>query len=111
MINHDLGAISSLSILIEKKSRRSELALYALPRGLDSLYTLLCERKWLASVPNGDVMLFCLSMSGIMYYYEKEPDTMSPFLKGILKQVIGISSHDPSLINNDSDENLTDQKK
>jgi len=82
------GIICSLSILIEKKSRRSELALYALPRGIDSLYTLLCDRKWLASLPHGDLILFCLSMAGIMYYYEKEPNTMSPFLRSILNRVL-----------------------
>jgi len=86
------GFLCSLSILIEKKSRRAELALYALPRGLDSLYTLLCDRKWLASLPYGDVLLFCLSMAGIMYYYEKEPNTMSPFLRSILTKLL-----DPNL--------------
>lgn len=32
------GLVSSLSIFIERKARRSELALYTLPRGVDSLF-------------------------------------------------------------------------
>jgi len=82
------GFICSLSILIEKKSRRSELALYALPRGLDSLYTLLCDRKWLASLPYGDVLLFCFSIGGIMYYYEREPNTMSPLVRSFITKIL-----------------------
>jgi len=82
------GTISSLAILIEKKSRRAELALYALPRGLDSLYTLLLERKWLSSLPRGELLLFCFSMAGIMYFYENEPHTMSPLLASILDRIV-----------------------
>jgi len=82
------GLLASTSILIEKKSRRFELALYALPRGLDSLYTLLCDRKWLASLPYGDVLLFCLSMASIMYYYEREPITMSREVRTLLTKLL-----------------------
>jgi len=32
-----VGFLASWSILVEKKSRRSELALYAFPRGVDSI--------------------------------------------------------------------------
>uniref|UniRef100_A0A6B2L4Z8 Transmembrane protein 135 N-terminal domain-containing protein n=1 Tax=Arcella intermedia TaxID=1963864 RepID=A0A6B2L4Z8_9EUKA len=83
------GFIASLSLLIEKKSRRSELALYALPRGIDSLYMLLLDRKWMASLPQGELILFCISMGSIMYFYDNESHTMSPFLKNILDWVIG----------------------
>lgn len=74
------GVISSLSILIEKKSRRGELALYVLPRAVDSLYMQLLDRKWMASVPHGDLALFCVAMGGLMYFYKKQPSTMSPAL-------------------------------
>lgn len=79
------GLISSLSILIEKKSRRSELALYTMPRALDSLYMLLCDRKWLAGIPNGEVLIFCLSMGGLMYFFHNEQEAMSPVLQWVIK--------------------------
>jgi len=88
------GVISSLSILIEKKSRRAELALYALPRGLDSLYMLLLDRKWMASVPQGELLLFCFSMAGIMYFYDNEPHTMSPLLSSILDRIVDRGKRD-----------------
>lgn len=82
------GLVCSSSIMLEKKSRRSELALYTLPRALDSLYMILNERKWLGSVPNGELYLFMLSMAGIMYYYDFERTTMSNLLASLAKYLI-----------------------
>jgi len=82
------GFISAgLSILIEKKSRRSELALYALPRALDSFYTILYDRKWLGSLPQGELLLFSLSCAGIMYCHHHEPQALSPILKWVISKV------------------------
>lgn len=39
------GIFSSLSIFIEKKNRRGELAMYALPRGADSLVHILVDHN------------------------------------------------------------------
>eukprot|EP01126_Amoeba_proteus_P050294 TRINITY_DN5930_c0_g1_i9.p1 TRINITY_DN5930_c0_g1~~TRINITY_DN5930_c0_g1_i9.p1 ORF type:complete len:459 (+),score=84.42 TRINITY_DN5930_c0_g1_i9:63-1379(+) len=76
------------SVLIEKKSRRSELALYVLPRALDSFYTVLYDRRWLGSVPQGELPLFCLSCCLIMYGYDHEPDSLSPLLNWVLGKVM-----------------------
>jgi len=51
------GIISSLSILIEHKARRSELAMYVLPKGVDSLYKLMRQRKWIIHIPHFEVMM------------------------------------------------------
>jgi len=83
------GLFSSMSLLIEKKSRRSELALYALPRGLDSLYMTLLDRKLLTTIPYGDLILFSLSVGGIMYFYDNEKENMSPLLVWGLKKLLG----------------------
>jgi len=40
-----IGLFASWSILLERSSRRSELALYALPRALDSIYQILYDHK------------------------------------------------------------------
>lgn len=63
------GFITSLSILLERKSRRAELALYALPRAMDSLWIILKDHGLVPTVPYGDVLLFCLSSSGLMYFH------------------------------------------
>lgn len=93
------GALAALSALLEKKNRRSELALYVLPRAADSLWYILVNRHLLPNIRHAEVALFCLCMGGIMYFHEHEPDTMAPFLRGLIKRFLyrGPTSDQPSL--------------
>lgn len=52
------GASAALSALIEKKSRRSELALYTLPRAGDSLWHILVNRNLLPNIKHAEVSTF-----------------------------------------------------
>jgi hypothetical protein len=54
------GFLTSASILLERKSRRSVLALYVFPRAVDALYTVLYHRKLVVSVPFGEVRCVCV---------------------------------------------------
>ncbi|CDP19846.1 unnamed protein product [Coffea canephora] len=92
------GLMSGLSVLLEKKARRGELALYVLPRAGDSLWYILVNRHLLPYLKNAEVALFCLCMGGIMYYLEHEPDTMAPFLRGLIRRFLAsrISNPGPS---------------
>ncbi|GAB2272777.1 hypothetical protein Dimus_007596 [Dionaea muscipula] len=93
------GGIAALSVLIEKKGRRRELALYVLPRASDSMWYILVNRHLLPNIKNAEVALFCACMGGIMYYLEHEPDTMAPFLRGLIRRFLAsrISNPSPSL--------------
>lgn len=51
------GSIAALSVLLEKKTRRGELALYVLPRAGDSLWYILVNRHLLPDVKNAEVRL------------------------------------------------------
>lgn len=51
------GAIAALSVLLEKKTRRSELALYVLPRAGESLWYILVNRHLLPDIKNAEVLL------------------------------------------------------
>ncbi|KAI3845080.1 hypothetical protein MKX03_021568 [Papaver bracteatum] len=82
------GGFAALSVLLEKKARRGELALYVLPRAGDSLWYILVNRHFLPDIKNAEVALFCFCMGGIMYYLEHEPDTMAPFLRGIIRRFL-----------------------
>lgn len=82
------GGMAALSVLLEKKSRRDELALYVLPRAADSLWYILVNRHLLPDIRNAEVALFCLCTGGIMYYLEYEPDTMAPFLRGLIRRFL-----------------------
>lgn len=53
------GGISALSILLEKKARRGELALYVLPRAGDSLWYILVNRHLLPDIKNTEVFDLC----------------------------------------------------
>jgi len=79
------GLLSGSSIFIEQKSRRSELALYVLPRALDSLYLILKRRSGRISIPLGELLLFCISLSGIMTAFHHQPETLGSLPRYILK--------------------------
>ncbi|KAJ7125848.1 hypothetical protein O6H91_Y560400 [Diphasiastrum complanatum] len=57
------GGCAALSALFEKKSRRSELALYVLPRAADSLWYILVNRHLLPDIKYAEVCNFSV------YYY------------------------------------------
>ncbi|KAL8144390.1 hypothetical protein V2J09_017422 [Rumex salicifolius] len=90
------GGIAALSVLLEKKGRRSELALYVLPRACDSLWYILVNRHLLPDIRNAEVALFSACMGGIMYYLEYEPDTMAPFLRGLIRRFLASRMSNPS---------------
>ncbi|GER50846.1 mitochondrial import inner membrane translocase [Striga asiatica] len=89
------GGISALSVLLEKKARRGELALYVLPRAGESLWYILVNRRLLPDIKNAEVALFCACMGGIMYYLEHEPDTMAPFLRGLIRRFLASRISNP----------------
>ncbi|KAJ4953661.1 hypothetical protein NE237_030493 [Protea cynaroides] len=89
------GGIAALSVLLEKKARRAELALYVLPRAGDSLWYILVNRHLLPDIKNAEVALFCMCMGGIMYYLEREPDTMTPFLRGLIRRFLASRISNP----------------
>lgn len=82
------GLGASASILIEPKNRRSELALYVLPRALDSLYIILRDRRIVSGVRHGEVLVFAVSMAIMMHTYEHEKDSMGSFLHSTLKRFL-----------------------
>nr|XP_010919774.1 uncharacterized protein LOC105043781 isoform X1 [Elaeis guineensis]XP_010919775.1 uncharacterized protein LOC105043781 isoform X1 [Elaeis guineensis] len=94
------GGMSALSVLLEKKARRGELALYVLPRAGDSLWYILVNRHILPDIKNAEVALFCLCTGGIMYYLEHEPDTMAPFLRRLIRRFLASRISNPSSSSN-----------
>ncbi|CAL0316751.1 unnamed protein product [Lupinus luteus] len=90
------GGVAALSVLLEKKARRGELALYVLPRAVDSLWYISVNRHLLPDLRNAEVFLFSLCMGGIMYYLEHEPETMAPFLRGLIRRFLASRISNPS---------------
>ncbi|RLN96407.1 hypothetical protein BBJ28_00015593 [Nothophytophthora sp. Chile5] len=86
------GLGASTTILMEPKSRRSELALYVLPRAIDSLAMILHDRGIFSGFAYGEVALFSASMSVMMYCYEHEKEAMSPFVYSTMKRFLQTST-------------------
>ncbi|KAG9451694.1 hypothetical protein H6P81_004598 [Aristolochia fimbriata] len=96
------GGLAALSVLLEKKARRAELALYVLPRAGDSLWYILVNRHFFPDIKHAEVVLFCLCMGGIMYFLEHEPDTMAPFLRRLIKRFLASRISNPAPSSNPS---------
>ena len=66
--------VCGFALVFEHKSRRNELVMYMLPRTLESIYRLLMERGLVKAYKFGEVFIFALCMSLIMYCYQTKPD-------------------------------------
>jgi len=51
------GLSTGLPLFIEEKKRRRELAMYVLPRGLESVWSVLRAKSYVPFVPGGEVLL------------------------------------------------------
>ncbi|KAI9202590.1 uncharacterized protein BJ171DRAFT_177851 [Polychytrium aggregatum] len=85
-----IGLLASSAILIEDKRRRSELAMYVVPRGLVALYTVMYERKWMIRIPHFDLGMFSVAMGVLIAFYQTEPTAMSSLIYKILKSIDSI---------------------
>ena len=85
-----IGFLASSSIFIEHKKRRSELALYAIPRGTEALYQNLYNRRLIFKVPYFEVGLFSAAMGLVVAFFQTEPGMLSGILEGLLGRVDGI---------------------
>ena len=66
----------ALAISFEKKSRRTELALFCIPGFLESAWNLLKKRKYVVETKNGEVFIFTFAIAVIMYWIERQPDAI-----------------------------------
>jgi hypothetical protein len=57
---------SYISIFFEDKRRRTELALYVLPKALKSFYEICYQRKWIIRIQHFEVMMASFAMGVIM---------------------------------------------
>ncbi|BGP22311.1 peroxisomal membrane protein 4 [Rhodotorula toruloides] len=83
------GFATCLPLFIEEQKRRRELAMYVLPRGLESMWSILRRRKWVPFVPGGEVLLTCVGLSMVMQSYQHSPENLSGLVRSMLWQIIG----------------------
>ncbi|KAF8627859.1 hypothetical protein AX15_004206 [Amanita polypyramis BW_CC] len=85
-----IGFAAGLSLFVEEKRRRGELAMYVLPKGLESLWTAARGKglvfgtgKW------GETLLATIGMGMVMSTYQNDPQHLSGLVRRILYQFIG----------------------
>ncbi|CAJ0755136.1 12636_t:CDS:10 [Entrophospora sp. SA101] len=77
-------------IFIEHKSRRTDLALYVLPKAAESWYKIMYQKNWIFELNRtADIWFFSTAMGVIMTFYQHEPEVLSPMLKKILFHFFG----------------------
>ncbi|KAF7725989.1 hypothetical protein EC973_009135 [Apophysomyces ossiformis] len=74
------------SIFLEDKKRRSELALYVLPKAIQSFYSIAYQRHWIIKIKHFEVIMTSIAMGIIMSFYQEEPDVLSSFVRKIMYQ-------------------------
>jgi hypothetical protein len=86
------GFLSGSTVIIEQPpSRRTELAMYCLPRALESFWNLMVKKGYAVSIPNGEVLMFALAMGFTMTVYQHERDTVPTHFEGLLDRFFGLN--------------------
>ncbi|GAA5901822.1 uncharacterized protein JCM6883_000407 [Sporobolomyces salmoneus] len=83
------GFATCLSLFIEEKKRRRELAMYVLPRGLESVWSILRSKSYVPFVPGGEVLLTSAGLSMVMSTYQSNPQALSGLVRSVLYQFVG----------------------
>lgn len=83
------GFLTCLSLFVEHQRRRTELAMYVLPKGMESAWSVARQRAWLPFVPGGDLLLTSAGMSLVMGTYAQSPEHLSGLVRRIVYQFVG----------------------
>ncbi|KAJ7255851.1 hypothetical protein B0H12DRAFT_1202125 [Mycena haematopus] len=84
------GFLAGLASLIEEERRRAELAMYVLPKGLESVWVAARGRGLVFRTGNwGESLLAGLAMGMVMSTYQNDPEHLSGLVRRILYQFIG----------------------
>jgi len=86
-----LGFSTCLSLFVEDKKRRGELALYVLPKGLESIWSIARQRGLAPAVPHGDVLLASGGLAMVMSAYHHDKARLSGLVRALLWQLTGHS--------------------
>ncbi|KAG0698472.1 hypothetical protein DFH29DRAFT_941165 [Suillus ampliporus] len=84
------GFFGALSLFVEEKRRRGELAMYVLPKSLESAWLTARGKGWVFHTGHfGEMILTAIGMSMVMSTYQNDPQHLSGLVRRILYQFIG----------------------
>ena len=81
--------VCGFAIILEPESRRNELAMYLVPRAFEALFNLQVQKGRVKHIKYGEVLIFAVCMSLLMYCYENEPKNIKPAFLALLKRFFG----------------------
>jgi len=85
-----LGGAAGLSLFVEEKRRRGELAMYVLPKGLESAWVMARGKGWVFRTGKwGETLLTAIGMAMVMATYQNDPQHLSGLFRRTLYQFIG----------------------
>ncbi|TFK46974.1 hypothetical protein OE88DRAFT_1637361 [Heliocybe sulcata] len=84
------GLFAGLSLFVEEKRRRGELAMYVLPKGLQSAWVMARGKGLVFRTGKfGEPLLTAIGMGMVMSIYQNDPQYLSGLVRRILYQFIG----------------------
>ncbi|EIW76437.1 hypothetical protein CONPUDRAFT_85000 [Coniophora puteana RWD-64-598 SS2] len=84
------GLFGALSLFIEEKRRRGELAMYVVPKALESAWLTARGKGWVFRTgQGGEMALTAFGMGMVMSIYQNDPQHLSGLVRRILYQFIG----------------------
>ena len=84
-----MAFISGLWIFFEQKARRAELAMFVLPKALQSIYEIMISKGTMFDIPNVEVGFTCISTSVLMAVYQDEHHHISGILAKLMRATLG----------------------
>jgi len=89
------GFVAGLSLFVEERRRRAELAMYVMPKALESTWKVARGKGYLPGSEAtrrsgiGESLLTAIGMAMVMSTYQIEPQHLSGLVRRILYQFVG----------------------
>jgi hypothetical protein len=85
------GFLAGSSVFIEGPGRRLELALYFVPRAIETAWN--CAVKWgyWNSISCGEIIYFSIASSVLMTIYQHDPESIHDGYRKAMKRLIGVN--------------------
>jgi hypothetical protein len=85
-----VGFISGLTVLLEEPRRRAELALYVLPKALESAWGVARGRGYVSQMGwAGDALLAGVGCGALMGTYQNDPGHLGGLVRKVVYQFVG----------------------
>ncbi|KAI9208932.1 uncharacterized protein BJ171DRAFT_557640 [Polychytrium aggregatum] len=85
------GILAGMMVLIEVPGRRLELALYCMPRALESFWNCGVKWKWWKNIPGGEAIYFCFATGVLMTFYQNDPAIIHDGYRKVMVRFLGIN--------------------